>query len=141
MTYSLEKLLEVTGVDDLAGTPFTKKAAQEPVDFLKLAAECREAADSEDDAPVQQDLIDGQALVEKTAAVAIIRQTIAEIHQIAGTPPEHVKTASQQGPDEAAFIKSALEQGHTPEEIARFLEETRDGAPAQKKKVATSIIG
>ena len=139
MTFSLEQLLETTGVDELAGTPFTKRAAEESIDFLKLAAECREAASTEEVPQSQEDLISSQDLVEKTAAVEIIRRTMAEIREIEGSPPETVKTASA-GPDKAAFIKAALDQGHSPEQIARFLEETRNsGTP--KKKTATSIIG
>jgi hypothetical protein len=139
MTFSLEQLLEATGVDELAGTPFTKRASEESIDFLKLAAECREAASVEEVTPSQEELISSQDLVEKTAAVEIIRRTMAEIREIEGSPPETIKTASA-GPDKATFIKAALEQGHSPEQIARFLEETRS-AGAPKKKTATSIIG
>jgi hypothetical protein len=122
MGLNLEQLLEATGVDELAGTPFKKTAAKEPLDLLKLAARCREAADVDEVSPEQGDLIDSQHLVEKTAAVQIIRRTIAEIREIEGAPPETVKTASQGGPDQAAFIKSALDQGHSAEDIAQFLE-------------------
>lgn len=143
--YSLDQLLEATGVDELAGTPFKKVASNEP-DLLKLAERCREAASVEEpaaEAAVSEELVDTRQLVEKTAAVEIIRRTIAEIREIEGTPPEAIKTASTQGPDQAAFIKAALEEGHTPEEIARFLEEAeKDKGPAKKKKkkTATTIV-
>lgn len=137
MAFTLDQLLEATGVDELAGTPFKKTAAKQPTDLLKLAARCRLAADTEDVPPPPADLINSQHLVEKTAAVEIIRRTMAEIREITGTPPEHVKTASAGGPDKAAFIKAALAQGHSPEDIAKFLE----GGPPPKKKTATSIIG
>ena len=140
MGFTLDQLLEATGVDELAGTPFKKTAAAEPLDLLKLATRCRLAADAEEEPPPQVDLIDGQQLVEKTAAVAIIRRTMAEIREIEGSPPESVKTASERGPDKAAFIKAALEQGHSAEDIARFLEADED-EKTTKKKVATSIIG
>lgn len=123
MTYTLNQLLEATGVDELAGTPFVKKAAEEQLDFLKIAEKCREAALEERELPERGDLTDRQSLVEKTAAVEIIRKTLSEIRQIEGMSPEVVKTASSKGPDKAAFIKAALEQGHSPEGIAKFLEE------------------
>lgn len=140
MAFTLDQLLEATGADELAGTPFKKTAAKESPDLLKLATRCRLAADVEEEAAPPADLISSQDLVEKTAAVAIIRRTMDEIRAIEGAPPENVKTASERGPDKAAFIKAALEQGHTPEDIARFLEGA-DGEGTPKKKVAASIIG
>jgi len=140
MAYTLDQLLEATGVDELAGTPFKKVASPKGPDLLKLAARCREASEAEDaPAAPPADTVNAQGLVEKTAAVAIIRQTLAEISAIEGTPPEAVKTASA-GPDQAAFIKAALEEGYSPEDIARFLEQSEEANP-RKKKTATSIIG
>lgn len=141
MSYTLDELLEATGVDELAGTPFKKVAADDGYDLLKLAAQCREAALSSETTP-SSTAVDTKDLVEKTAAVAVIRRTLAEIREIEGHPPEAIKTASQQGPDQAVFIKAALEQGHSPEEIARFLDEKKRKEKDEKsKKTATSIIG
>lgn len=123
--FTLNQLLETTGLDELAGTPFKKKASSEQIDFLKIAEKCREAASEEAEILPKEDLINGRNLIEKTAAVEIIRRTLAEIRQIEGMSPEIIKTASLGEPDKAAFIKAALEQGHSPEGIAKFLEEAK----------------
>lgn len=136
MGFTLDQLLETTGVDELTGAPLRKEASEVPLDLLKLASRCRLAADTEDEPLPAAELVDQKDLVEKTAAVAIIRRTIEEIREIDGYAHGPTKTAS----DNAAFIKSALEQGHSAEDIARFLEDSEDKKRPEKKKVATSII-
>jgi len=141
MGFTLDQLLETTGVGGLAGRDLKKVAAkQDGRELLKLAERCRRAADVvEDERPV----IDKKDLVEKTAAVQIIRRTIEEIREIDGHPM--AKTASAPAAEQAAFIKAALEAGHPPESIARFLEKTPGSAPARppekRKKTSGSIIG
>ena len=144
MGFTLDQLLETTGVDSLSGRDLKKIAAKKGShDLLKLAERCRRAAD----APVEERAeVDAHDLVEKTAAVQIIRRTISEIREIEGTPPGAEKTAAAQSPShQAVFIKAALEAGHDPESIARFLEHapgTRPTPPDTKaKKSVTSIIG
>ena len=112
--FSLDKLLETTGLDELAGKQLKKSASERP-NLSKLAELCREASDSPAAVPVDN----SRELVEKTAAVEIIRRTISEIREIEGGV---VKTASKQGDNVVNFIKTALEEGYKEEEIARFLE-------------------
>ena len=144
MGFTLDQLLETTGVDSLSGRGLKKVAAKKGShDLLKLAERCRRAADA---TPEERAEIDEQSLVEKTAAVAIIRRTIDEIRAIEGTPPGAEKTAASQSPShQAAFIKAALEAGHDPESIARFLEQPPGARPTppdtKPKKSVTSIIG
>lgn len=119
MRFSLDQLLDETGVSDLAGTRFTKAADARGPDLAKLAQLCRQAADA---TPAERDAAKDQDLAEKTAAIAVISRTLAEINSLDSVaPPEQTKTAAA-GPDAALFIKTALEQGHSPESIAAFLE-------------------
>lgn len=139
MGFTLDQLLDVTGVDTLAGRGVEKTAApHSSANLLKLAERCRTAADTADVVPAQ---ISERDLVEKTAAVQIIRRTLAEVEAIerGGT----IKTASAT-PRAAVFIKTALEAGHSPEAIARFLEQQpgqppRRPDPKKSKSTATMI--
>jgi hypothetical protein len=141
MGYTLDQLLDAAGMDNVTGPPLQKTAANRPPDLLKLAERCRSAAEESPPASPPGNTVNEQALVEKTAAVAIIRRTLAEIREIEGTPPEATKTASPRGTDPAAFIKAALEEGHSPEDIARFLEgNAEDEQAKRKKKTATTIV-
>lgn len=117
--YSLDQLLEKTGVNDLAGGEDQEKtASEEDASFAKLAERCRQAAEDDSEA-----VGDNQELVEKTAAVAIIERTLQEIQSIdAENSPEAEKTASDGDPRRAAFIKEAFARGYSPREVAEFLE-------------------
>lgn len=109
---NLDQLLSSTGVGTLAGQGQEKTAA--PVsDFSKLAQRCRQAAKTSPEELQQRQLI------EKTAQVAVIAQTLAEINEIVG----HEVLEKTAEVDPATFIKAALEAGHRPEEIAAFLKE------------------
>lgn len=121
MGYTLDQLLDATGVSDLSGGGLKKAAsAPEPPNLSKLAERIRRAVDATPDQVVASNQ---QELVEKTAAVAIIGRTIAEIDAIDGASPEVVKTAAQSPTSaQAAFIKKALDAGHSPYEIAQFIE-------------------
>lgn len=122
MGYTLDQLLDQTGLSRITGSHLAKEAssAGAPHDLLKLAASCRRAADAAAD---EHDAAHAYELAEKTAAVAIIRRTLSEIADIdTGTPPNIEKTASPADPREAVFIAAALEQGHSPEAVAEFLE-------------------
>lgn len=121
MGYTLDQLLDQTGLSRVTGSHLAKEASSAgvPRDLLKLADSCRRAADASAD---EHDASLAHELAEKTAAVAIIRRTLSEIANIdSGTPQNIEKTAS---PDirEAVFIAAALEQGHSPESVAEFLE-------------------
>ena len=119
MTYTLDQLLDQTGISDISGGHLTKKAAAaERQDLSKLAQRLRQAADA---TPDEQVSAERHQLVEKTAAVEIIGRTIAEIRSF-DAPPGQDKTASAEVPDHAVFIKQALEAGYTPEQVAEFLE-------------------
>lgn len=141
MGYTLDQLLEATGIDELAGGHL-KKASSPAVtkDFSKLADLCRQAA-----AATASDEMDAheQELVEKTAAVAIIQRTLEEIRSIDGNPPTIEKTASLPS-SHAPFIKKALEAGHSPEDIAQFLDKlvaNQKSPPEEPKKTSTTIVG
>ena len=141
MGFTLDQLLETTGVDDLSGRGLKKVAAKQgQANLLKLAERCRRAADVVEDEPPE---VDERALVEKTAAVQIIRRTLAEIQSIEDGGA--TKTASAAPPaQQAVFIKTALEAGHSPESIARFLENPPGQPPPRpdpkKSKSTASII-
>ena len=144
MGFTLDQLLESTGVGSLSGRDLEKIAAKKGGnDLLKLAERCRRAAT----APVEKRAaVDEKDLVEKTAAVMIIQRTLSEIREIEGTSPGAEKTAATQSSShQAAFIKAALEAGHDTESIARVLDQAPgsrpEPAPAKAKKSATTIIG
>jgi hypothetical protein len=128
MGISLDELLNKTGLRKLAGED--QPANEDPFDFSKLAERCRRAADA---SPDERATVAAGHLVEKTAAVEIIRRTLSEIRAIEGEPT--VKTAG--AVDHAVFIKTALEEGHSPEAIARFLEQP---PPKTKTKTSTPIV-
>lgn len=116
MGFTLDELLDATGINEMTGRQLEKKAAE--VTFSKLADRCRKALES---SPDDSEKSVSNELVEKTAAIEIIRRTLAEIREIEGSPPETEKTA-EAGVDRAAFIKAAMDAGHSPEQIAAFLE-------------------
>src|SRR5690606_25206025 len=127
MGYTLDQLLDETGVSDLAGSRLSKQASPEPTNFAKLAERCRRAAEATPEE--QADAVNAAltaALVEKTAAIAIIGRTLAEIRAIEGEPQQKVAAPVANGPtvNIELFIKEALEQGHSPQEIAEFLDKT-----------------
>ncbi|RKX67338.1 MAG: hypothetical protein DRP42_00640 [Tenericutes bacterium] len=115
MGHSLEELLSTTGVGDMAGKQYEKTAADksEPFDFRKLAEQCRAAADATEAHREAR----GRELVEKTAAVAVITKTIDEINEIIGDPAEKVASTTKL----AEFVAAALDRGHSPDEVAKFL--------------------
>lgn len=119
---TLDELLSETGVKDLGGARgTTKTAAPEKANFSKLAERCRRAAIA---TPGERASSDEQVLAEKTAAVAVISRTLAEIREIEGIGGGEVKTAAPTGkpfPVET-FIKQALDKGYAPDQIAVFLE-------------------
>lgn len=126
MGLTLDQLLDETGAAELGGSGVRHtKTASTRHDFAKLADRCRRAAEVTPD----ETAIAGQhALAEKTAAVAVISRTIAEIRAIDGDDTPLEKTAAAQSSiDLATFIKTALDAGHDPSRIAEFLE--KQGAP------------
>jgi hypothetical protein len=128
--FTLDQLLETTGIDDLSGRRIEKTAAaKQGTDLLKLAERCRQAAEAQPEPEIDQ-----RSIIEKVATVQVIRRALEEIREI--ETGQIAKTASIDIGQQAAFIKAALDEGHTPESIARFLEN-----PPRKKKTATSIIG
>jgi len=144
MGYSLDELLDATGINELDGSQLRKTAASsEQCDFSKLAERCREAADA---TPSEVEQSDHRELVEKTAAIAVIEKTLSEIGSIVGAPLQKTAAARKTGFGRAAFIKSALEAGHDPENIAKFLEkkkkdeEEEEEEKASKKKTSSSIV-
>jgi len=120
MSYTLDQLLDETGINAITGEHLNKKASLiDPQDLSKLAERCRQAVNATPDERVSAEQ---ELLIEKTAAVEIIGRTLAEIRSI-DIPPEQVKTASEGGPDATAeFIKAALDQGYRPEQVAEFIE-------------------
>lgn len=120
MGYTLDQLLDETGVTKLAGRSNTKAAPEAPA-FSKLAARCRKAAEVTSE---EKTASDRNGLAEKTAQVEIIRHTMAEIDAILGDAPVQTKTAApKQHPLQVEeFIKAALDAGHSAEAIATFLQ-------------------
>lgn len=142
MGFTLDQLLETTGVGGLSGRDLKKTAAkQDGRELLKLAERCRRAADVVEEV---RPIVDERDLVEKTAAVQIIRRAIEEIREIDGEVIEKVASPSTPS-QQATFIKAALEAGHPPESIARFLDKVPGGAPARpaekRKKTSGTIVG
>jgi len=119
MSFTLDQLLDATGVSDLSGGRLVKKAAVPTNNLSKLAERCRRAVEA---TPEEALSSNHQELVEKTAAVAIIGRILAEINAIDSGSVEAIKTASEPPQDQAKFIKAALDAGHSPYEIAQFLE-------------------
>lgn len=121
MPLTLDQLLDETGVKDLAGRRHVKTASAPKMDFAKLAERCRRAATATSE---EQANSNNQDLVEKTAAIAVIGRTLAEIREIDGEPEPVEKVAAVTTPafNVESFIKTALDKGHTPEDIAAFLE-------------------
>ena len=107
---NLDQLLSLAGVRTPASTEQEKTAA--PADFAKLAQRCRQAAQTTDSVAAEQ------FLAEKTAMVAVIGRTLAEIDAIAG---DEVLEKVAGGVKPEAFIKAALEAGHNPAHIASFM--------------------
>jgi len=117
MGYTLDQLLDHTGLNELTEPTMSKEAAPSdpsPCDLPKLAERCRNAASTH---PSNEDRV--RELTEKTASVAIIRHVLAEIDQITGGDT-HEKTAEDVRT--AAFISKSLEAGHSPEDIAAFMQ-------------------
>jgi len=129
--FTLDQLLDATGIDDLSGRKLEKTAAKREPDLLKLAERCRQATVAQPEPSV-----DRRGVVEKVASIQVIRRAMEEIREI--ETGLTTKIASMDPAVEAAFIKAALDEGHTPESVARFLESPPKVA---KKKTATSIIG
>ncbi len=120
MGYSLDQLLDETGVSDLGGARSMNKTAAEKPNFSKLAERCRRAVDA---TPAERSGSADRDLAEKTAAIAVIGRTLAEIRAIEGDAGGHQKTAAAASSfSTETFIKAALEAGHPPEAIAGFLE-------------------
>lgn len=120
--FTLDQLLDETGVGDLAKSrSSTKTASAEESTFAKLAERCLRAASSTE--PAATSSAAERELAEKTAAVAIIGRTLAEIREIEGSEPGTQKTAAPvTSPGVEVFIKEALAAGHSPQAIAEFLE-------------------
>lgn len=143
---SLDNLLDATGISDLTGSQFMKTAsAGNPGDFSKLAERCRQAADA---TPEDIKESNHQGLVEKTAAIVVIQKTLSEISAIEGAPSVKTAAAVRVESGRAAFIKSAIEAGHDPEQIAKFLEkkdkgedeDDEDKEKKEKKKSSSTIV-
>jgi hypothetical protein len=116
MAFTLDQLLDETGISGISGGRMSKKASPAKEDFSKLAERCRRASVATE---VEQVEADQLGLAEKTASIAIIAHTLSELRQIADEPYE--KTASANF-DVETFIKTALEAGHSEESVAAFLE-------------------
>lgn len=133
MGYSLDELLDATGIGSLADEPLPKtaSAASEPAGSLsKLAERCRQAAE---DKSVSQD----KELAEKVASVAIVQKILQECAEIEGVPRE--KTAASFSSERAAtFIKEALAKGHNPEDIATFLDKLGFRSSSSKAEAGTA---
>lgn len=123
MGYTLDQLLDETGVTDLGNARMAKKASPERHNFSKLAERCRRAAEAtaDDEATSEQ-----HELAEKTAAIAIISRTIEEIRAIdeGGTITKEAAPVGDRNVDLESFIKAALDKGHSPDAIAAFLDKT-----------------
>lgn len=109
---TLDQLLDTLGKE-----PETEKVAAAPSD---LVARLRKEAG--DDQPADTMVAARAELAEKTAEIGVIAMTLAELEQAPGiklAAPSAAPTARHR--HMAVFIKSALERGHEPAEIAAFL--------------------
>lgn len=117
MGITLDQLLDATGLDDLSGRALQKQASAPPEhDLSKLAEQLRRASEAD---PLEG--FSEQELVEKTASIAVLERTLAEIRGIETSGARHVKTAAPEGV-KARFIKEALAEGYSAAQIAEFLE-------------------
>jgi len=122
------RTLEEMITDVNGGVPSSVKTAAARVGD-PLVDRLRKAAGVDDLA--HDELREGAAreLAEKTAEIAVIALTLAEVDQ-AAAGGEKTASVAEPTPEQrktAVFIKMALEQGHSPEEIAGFLYEKEAG--------------
>lgn len=120
MSVTVEELLERSGISSLNSDEQEKTASDNAhendgdlVDALRKMAEAQPELDVVGGEEVKS--LAAQELVEKTAEITVIAQTLAEIEKVAsiGLPEDHKKVA--------VFIKAAMDDGHSEEEIAEFL--------------------
>ena len=108
----LERVLEATRPAEYAIEKRAAAVASAPApDFLKIADRCAQAVENSATAEARR-----KELVEKTAAKMIIERTLGEIEAMD-------KTASPATAEFTSFVKQALANGHSAEDIAAFLKE------------------
>ncbi|MHC4644913.1 MAG: hypothetical protein ACYTBJ_05395 [Planctomycetota bacterium] len=117
MGVTLEELLENSGVGSLNGEEAEKTASEDArPDDQDLVSALRKYASAPEN---RQEVIKGEAareLAEKTAEILIIKQTMQEIDKLASLgvqQDQHQKLAT--------FIKTAMDEGHSEQEVAEFL--------------------
>jgi hypothetical protein len=130
----LDDLLDATGISDLESEGLQKNAHEAPAteeheQFLKLAERCERAATQ---SGATQPVVRERELAEKTAAIAVIAQTLGEIEAMVGGTE---KVAADRSPA-AAFIELALAEGHAPAEIARFMKQA-----GMLSRAANNLLG
>lgn len=119
MGVTLDELLQNSGISSLGEEPQEKVASAEDArPGEDLISELRKFAEDPDrGGDVRQAA--AKELAEKTAEIMIITQTLQEIDKLASLGVE--KTKHQKI---AAFIKVALDEGHSEKEIAQFLKQS-----------------
>ena len=116
MGLTLDELLDQTGIRDISGSRTKTASADQGPDFAKLAERCRQAVENTEG---PEDMGPALELAEKVAEVAVIRRTMQEIEAIDQGRSMVTKTASHHvSAKQAAFIKAALDRGHSPKSIA-----------------------
>lgn len=117
MGISLDELLNESGITSLE-EEIEKVASENTHDNgpeFDIVEKLRKYASSQ--APLRDEA--ARELSEKTAEILVIKQTMEEIEKLSPAP------VSDEGHDKtAAFIKAALDNGHSEEEIAQFVKES-----------------
>lgn len=119
MSVSLEELLESSGINSLRGEEQEKTASdnaqkEDIVSALRKMAEVQPTPENTKELAAKE-------LVEKTAEIAVIAQTLSEIEKVASL--EAPRASNEHHQKLATFIKVAMDKGHSKEEIASFLKE------------------
>ncbi len=113
MGVTLDELLDESGISSM-NVEHEKTASEDTHDGLDLVEQLRKFAE-DDTVSLKEDA--ERELIEKTAEILVIKETIGEINNLSSIGIDSGEQAKI-----ASFISSALESGHSEEEIAFFLE-------------------
>jgi len=113
MGVTLDELLDESGISSM-NAEHEKTASEDTHDGLDIVDQLRKFA--EDDSFFLREGAERE-LVEKTAEILVIKETIGEINNLSS-----IEVLDDDQSKTASFISSALESGHSEDEIAFFLE-------------------
>jgi len=113
MGVTLDELLDESGISSM-NAEHEKLASEDTRDGLDIVDQLRKLA--EDDSASLRDGAERE-LIEKTAEILVIKETIGEINNLSSIGIDNRDQSKI-----ASFISSAIDSGHSEEEIAFFLE-------------------